>query len=129
MDYNFRRRSTNTALKGASSIDNIRCMLEIKGDMNPRKRHQYNDIVSILPGSGKGQAKTEKQLRREKVKEHVTDLIDNSSLHGLSYIFDQRHPIRRVIWFFITASAFIYSMLKVYESTVNHFSYPFKTIR
>jgi len=70
-------------------------MLEIKGDMNPRKRHQYNDIVSILPGSGKGQAKTEKQLRREKVKEHVTDLIDNSSLHGLSYIFDQSESLRK----------------------------------
>ena len=128
MNY-FRRRSTNTAIKGAASIENIKCMLEIKGEMNPRKKHQYKEVVSLLPGSSSGLPKTEKQLRREKVKEHVTDLIDNSSLHGINYIFDQRHPVRRVIWFVITVAAFIYSMLKVYESTLNHFSYPFNTAR
>ena len=59
----------------------------------------------------------------------MKDYVDSSSLHGLSYIFDKRHPIRRVVWFIITVAAFGYSMQKVYESTVNHFSYPFSTSR
>ena len=70
-----------------------------------------------------------KELRTEEVGSHVQDLIDTTSFHGITYIFDKKHPIRRVIWFLITVSAFIYSMLKVYESTVNHFSYPFNTAR
>ena len=103
-------------------------MLEVKGKINPRKSRQFKEVALSLSGAT-GKAKNEKELRNEKVKEHITDLIENSSLHGLSYIFDKRHPIRRVVWFFITVSAFIYSMLKVYESTVNHFSYPFNTAR
>jgi len=66
-----------------------------------------------------------KELRDKEVCDHAKDLIDTTSFHGICYIFDKRHPVRRVIWFLITVSAFIYSMLKVYESTVNHFSYPF----
>ena len=68
-------------------------------------------------------------MRQKKIKQHMKDYVDSSSLHGLSYIFDKRHPIRRVVWFIITVAAFGYSMQKVYESTVNHFSYPFSTSR
>ena len=56
-------------------------------------------------------------------------MIDNSSFHGLSYIFDKRHSVRRLIWFFITVAAFSYAMQKVYESTMNYLSYPFNTAR
>ena len=121
--------TTTLALPGENSIVNLICMLEIKGEMNPRKSRQFKEVASLLSGASSKKVKTEKELRTEKCKEHIKDLIDNSSLHGLSYIFDKRHPIRRVVWFFITVSAFIYSMLKVYESTVNHFSFPFNTAR
>ena len=70
-----------------------------------------------------------KEIRNKKIKQHINDMIDNSSLHGLSYIFDKRHSIRRILWLIITTAAFFYSMQKVYESTVNYFDYPFNTAR
>lgn len=119
--------TVSSILPEENSIVNLICMLEVKSEINPRKGRQFKEVASLLSGAANKKVKTEKELRNEKCKEHIKDLIDNSSLHGLSYIFDKRHPIRRVVWFFITVSAFIYSMLKVYESTVNHFSYPFNT--
>ncbi|XP_066910429.1 acid-sensing ion channel 1C-like isoform X2 [Clytia hemisphaerica] len=91
--------------------------------------HLIDDTANNEASSPIRRRKTKKELRNEEVSQHVQDLIDTTSFHGISYIFDKRHPIRRVIWFFITTSAFIYSMLKVYESTVEHFSYPFSTAR
>ncbi|NP_001296594.1 acid-sensing ion channel 1-like isoform X1 [Hydra vulgaris] len=72
---------------------------------------------------------TIQDLRNKKIREHISYMIDNSSFHGLSYIFDKRHSVRRTIWFFITIAAFAYAMQKVYESTMNYFSYPFYTVR
>ncbi|XP_057307360.1 acid-sensing ion channel 1C-like [Hydractinia symbiolongicarpus] len=80
-------------------------------------------------GSGEELPKTITEKRKEKIKEHIDDFIENSSLHGLSYIFDKRHSVRRIIWFVITVAAFGYSMQKVYESTVNFLDYPFNTAR
>ena len=62
---------------------------------------------------GRDCTRTSEEKRRAKIKEHVDDLTENSSLHGLSYIFDTRHSIRRIIWFLITVIAFCYSMHKV----------------
>lgn len=115
--------------KSSTSLERLVCMLEIKAEMNSKQKEKYENVVSILPGVSDTKGKTEQQLRQEKVKEHANDLIENSSLHGLSYIFDKRHPIRRVIWFFITTAAFCYSMQKVYESTRNFLDYPFNTAR
>jgi len=121
--------STKQALQNATSLDNIVCMLEIKGEMNVKRRHMYKDTINLLSGGKDGGVKSEKQIRTEKVKEHMDDYIDSSSLHGLSYIFDKRHSIRRVIWFVITVAAFGFAMQKVYESTMNYFDFPFNTAR
>ena len=57
-------------------------------------------------------------------------MIDHTSFHGLNYIVDkENHFFRRTIWFLITIVAFSYAVEKVYESTVNYFSYPFSTAR
>ena len=93
------------------------------------RQFNYKDVISYLAGTGDAVNKTADELRKQKIKEHLDDLIENSSLHGLSYIFDTRHSIRRIIWFFITVIAFCYSMHKVYQSTVNYFDYPFNTAR
>ena len=61
------------------------------------------------------------------VKKHWDEMIDNTSFHGISYIVDHRYPIRRVLWFAITITAFIYSLLKVHESTMEYLDYPFTT--
>ncbi|NP_001296667.1 acid-sensing ion channel 1-like [Hydra vulgaris] len=74
--------------------------------------------------------KSPHEQRNDRVKEHVAHLIKNVSFHGLSYVADKRNNyFRRAIWFLITVGAFIYAVEKVYESTVNYFSYPFKTAR
>nr|CAL36112.1 hydra Na channel 3 [Hydra vulgaris] len=82
-----------------------------------------------LPNEEEKNTQHPRDLRNKKIKEHISYMIDNSSFHGLSYIFDKRHSIRRTIWFFITIAAFVYAMQKVYESTMNYFSYPFYTAR
>ena len=71
----------------------------------------------------------EEELREKKVKELVNEMIENSSLHGLNYIFNRRFTVRRVFWFFVTVVAFGIAVQKVYESTVNYLSYPFITVR
>ena len=71
---------------------------------------------------------TEKQ-RIDAIRNYVNDFIHHCNIHGLSYIIDNRHPIRRILWFFITVLAFGYSMEKVYESTVHYLEYPFSTSR
>lgn len=105
--------------------------LKRKSDMNKNlsSNESNKKISSLMLGASKSTARTVQELRREKIKEHVNDLIENSSLHGLSYIFDKRHPVRRVIWFLITVFAFIYAMLKVYESTMNFLAFPINTAR
>ena len=55
-------------------------------------------------------------------------MIDHSSLHGLNYIFDKRFTFRRIIWLVATVAALGILVEKVYESTMNYFSYPFITV-
>lgn len=112
-----------------TSLENIVCALEVKKRLRKGGRKTYEDVLAKMPGMNDDTPQTEEGLRREQIKEHVDDLIENSSLHGLSYIFDTRHSVRRVIWFIITVIAFGYSMHKVYQSTVNYFDYPFNTAR
>ncbi|XP_057315804.1 acid-sensing ion channel 1B-like [Hydractinia symbiolongicarpus] len=71
--------------------------------------------------------KTPKELRRAEIRDHVNDMISNSSFHGVSYIFDKKFPVRRTLWFLVTLAAFCYSIEKVYESTVEFLQYPFNT--
>ncbi|XP_047135886.1 acid-sensing ion channel 1 isoform X1 [Hydra vulgaris] len=72
--------------------------------------------------------KTPRELRNNKTKEYVSEMIDNSSFHGISYIAGkENHFIRRTIWLLITMTAFGYAAQKVYESTVNYFSFPIST--
>ena len=123
------RLRSSGRLESGTSMDKIIVQLELKGELKKSRRQTYKNVVSSLPGVDNTENMGSKHLRKEKIKEHVDDMIDSSSLHGLSYIFDKRHPIRRIVWLVITITAFVYAMQKVYESTVNYFSYPFNTVR
>ena len=56
----------------------------------------------------------EKGRRREKILQHVGDMIDHSSLHGLNYICDKRFTLRRIVWFVVTVAAFGIAVWKVF---------------
>ena len=60
-------------------------------------------------------------------RRYFDNMIRNSSLHGVSYIADERFSIRRFVWLLVTLAAFFYSATKVYESTVRYLSYPVST--
>lgn len=106
-------------------MDNIMLMLEEKRDKARKRRH----VMTYAPSTDSEAEQRIDEQRKEKVQEHVDDLIENSSLHGLVYIFDTRYSFRRFIWFVITVAAFCYSMQKVYQSTMNFFDYPFNTAK
>lgn len=113
-------------------IDNIICMLEVKRDsLRISRRRKYDDVLTCIPNSDyeENDVTTIHDQRKEMVSEHIDDLLENSSLHGLSYIFDSRYSIRRFIWLVITATAFCYAMQKVYQSTMHYFEYHFTTSR
>ena len=113
----------------ALSIDNIVVQLELKSELKKSRRETYKHVVSSLPVTENTIRKDDKELREQKIKEHVEDMIENSSLHGFSYIFDKRYSIRRIVWLIFTIAAFCYAMQKVYESTVNYFNYPSNSVR
>ena len=111
------------------SRENIMCMLEVKSEMNLKKRHLYQDVITQLTGPRHLSVTTKKELRQQQIKEYTDDYTSCSTLHGLSYVFDKRHSIRRVVWLFMTVAACGYALHKVYESTVNYLNYPFSTAR
>ena len=82
---------------------------------------EVNDVAE------ESELETEETKRKSKVREHWDDMIDNTSFHGINYIVDERYPIRRVFWLVVTVSAFIYSLTKVHESTMEYLEYPFET--
>ena len=71
----------------------------------------------------------EKEVRKERVRGHVTDMIDNSSLHGLNYICDERFTLRRIFWFVVTVSAFVISFEKVVICTKVYLKFPYVTLQ
>ena len=71
--------------------------------------------------------KKEKEVRRQKVKQHFDDLVSNSTLHGLHFCFDKQHFFRRIFWTLLILVALGLLVQKLYESTTYFFSYPFST--
>ena len=81
----------------------------------------------FLLGAPEREAKKEKDKRSKKVKEHVNSLISNSTLHGLHYCFEKKHPLRRIFWTVLLLIALGLLVQKLYESTKQFFDYPFST--
>ncbi|NP_001296656.1 acid-sensing ion channel 1-like [Hydra vulgaris] len=74
--------------------------------------------------------KSPQEQKRRTIKQYLAYAGENISIHGLSHVFDKRENfICRTVWLLITIAAFGYAVQKVYESTLNYFSYPFSTAR
>ena len=73
------------------------------------------------------EALLEQEYRRRMGREHINELISNSTLHGLHFCFDKRHVIRRICWTLLILVALGLLVQKLYESTTHFFSYPFST--
>ena len=71
----------------------------------------------------------EKELRKQRLKDHVDNLTENSTLHGFSNIFYKHHTFRRIFWLTITVAALGICAEKIYTSTVNYLRYPFITVK
>ena len=73
----------------------------------PLKRHRRVGIVEV----------------RRSISEHLYYMTKKSSFHGVSYMADRSHPLRRLVWFLTTGLALAYCATKVYESTVEYLKY------
>ena len=104
----------------------VEALQDEKGEATVVQKHHSKTIVFADEAE---EELDENELRRQKIRDHVGDMIDNSSLHGLNYIFDKRYTFRRIFWLLVTVAACGISAQKVYESTVNYLSYPFITVR
>ena len=104
----------------------LSCMLELKCEINKRRRKRYQDIISYLPGASHD---TKDELRHQLINDYLTDMAVHSSFHGINYICDSTYKVRRVIWVIVTLTAMLYATREVYESTIRYFNYPVSTVR
>eukprot|EP00795_Rhopilema_esculentum_P012217 gene12217-2846_t len=90
-------------------------------------RDIYRKVMTHMADAELLDLRKEKEVRRQKVKQHFDDLVSNSTLHGLHFCFDKQHFFRRIFWTLLILVALGLLVQKLYESTTYFFSYPFST--
>ena len=79
----------------------------------------YNSIDNEQDENG------ERTYQGKKVKEHVDELVANSTLHGLHYCFDRQFWIRRICWSVLILIALAVVIQQFYVGADHYFKYPF----
>ena len=62
------------------------------------------------------------------MREHVEELLANSTLHGLHYCFDRQFLIRRIFWSVLILIALALVIQQLFEGANHFFKYPFFTV-
>ena len=57
-----------------------------------------------------------------------SDFVDNTTLHGLRYIFRKRFPPLRLVWFFILVIAGSYYIFALHNAVKKYLSFPVSTV-
>ena len=73
------------------------------------------------------------ELPQDNVKPHITgetweEFTDNTTLHGLKYVFKKRHFLIRSIWIVLLLASLAYYVLTVYRAFNKYYSYPINTL-
>ena len=62
------------------------------------------------------------------MREHVDELVENSTLHGLHYCFDRQFLIKRICWSILILVALALVIQQLYLGGNHYFKYPFFTV-